>query len=94
MNWESDGQKPPETTPATPAGPPPSFDQLQQAQAAYDAAEERERDQLENALEAIDDERRRQVSGWISDLLPWIGFGLVGGLATGFFTRRKRSEKR
>ena len=90
MNWESDGQKPPEATPATPAGPPPTFDQLQQAQAAYSEQEERERDQLENALEAIDDERQRQVTGWISDLLPWIGLGLVGGLTTGFFTRRKR----
>lgn len=89
MDWESEGQKAPPGPPATPAGPPASFEQLQQAQAIYSAQEELERDQLESALEAIEDERQRQVSGWICDLLPWVALGVAGGLATAFLTRRK-----
>lgn len=88
MTWDADLPQS-ATSPATPAAPPPSFEQIQQAQDAYSQAEVIERDRLENTLDAIDDEIQQQLSGWFRDVLPWIAGGLSLGLAVGYFTRRK-----
>jgi hypothetical protein len=89
MSWEPEQG----TAPATPAAPPATFEQLQQAQSAYSAEEAREREQLENQLEATEDQTRREMTGWMGDVLPWIVGGGIGGIVLGIFTRTRRNKK-